>query len=377
MPILNEVTKNHSVVFHILQFSTKNNLQIEALQKKAENFGFAYKHFRIAHLPISILGILFTLLKGRNHIKKYVKNNEIDIVFPRSTMPCIMINLLKNNLKKQKIIFDADGLPLEERIENGTFTRESIFYKLLAHQEKKIISKADTVIIRSNFSIEYHLSKNKGLDLKKFYRVENGRDASKFKFNATERVNIRLELGVKEDEKLLIYIGSLGEKYALKEMISIFFLLCKSDSKIKFLILTPSIEYLNQTINAGLREKLIIRTVEFEKVPKYLFAADIAFNLINQSISMRAAAATKLGEYLMAGLPVIVTSKIGDNDYIFEDKSFCCLLENHSDEELEKAVNWINSYNNNTSRNEISYFGEQNFSIEKSSKSYQLALDSL
>src|SRR5690606_20919812 len=158
------------------------------------------------------------------------------------------------------------------------------------------------------FSDEYNIMDNK------FFRVENGRSYHNYCFSDIHRKKIRNSLNIKEDEKLLIYVGSLGEKYAIKEMIDIFRKLKRQSDKYKFLVLTHSTDYLYFNFSLEILADIKILSIPSREVAEYLSAADFALCLIHQSLSMSAVAATKLGEYFMAGLPAVVTSKIGDND---------------------------------------------------------------
>jgi glycosyltransferase involved in cell wall biosynthesis len=338
-------------------------------------YDIPYINFEVIRKPFFTFGAIRTLILGRKFILNYIRENNIQGVMPRSTMPAILVNSLK--IPSLKVIFDADGLPLEERIENGSLNRRNLIYKYLFAQERKIIKGATAVLVRSNHAINYHLSRNEGITEEKFFRVENGRDISTFKFNLLKRRKLRNELNISEDDKLLIYVGSLGEKYALAEMLKIFDALKKLDSKFKFLLVTPSLSYLDRNVTPEVLRNIIVRSVRSEDVPGYISAADFGFCLINQSLSMEAVAATKLGEYLISGIPIIVTSKIGDINLILEGKDCCCLLQDHSEAELRRAVSFIYSYDNKVSREEISSFGVNNFSLEKSIKSYWLAIQNV
>jgi hypothetical protein len=375
MPIFNEIIKKQpQIEFHILQFTWNNASRIKQIENEASKYGFVYNNFNVIKKTGALLGSIITVLKGARAISRYIIKNKIDVVIPRSTMPAIMINMIMSRHSRVKIIFDADGLPLEERIEEGSLTRGSIVYKLLRAQEKLMIKHADSVLVRAQYAIDYHIAKEKHLKKDKFFIVTNGRNPAVYNFRENERTKIRKQLNISDSTLLIIYIGSLGNKYSLKEMVELYEKIKNKKADSKFLILSPSVEYINSRLSRAQIAGLIIKTVTFAEVNQYLSAADLAFSLINQSLSMRSVAATKLGEYFLAGLPVIATSKIGDADYYLKDKDFCFLLNDYSETELEAGAHWATS-NSFYDRDALNLFGRNYFSIEASAQFYLSALN--
>ena len=59
--------------------------------------------------------------------------------------------------------------------------------------------------------------------------------------------------------------------------------------------------------------------VNFNEIPMYLSAADIAFSLRIPRYSMRGVFPIKLAEYLLMGLPVITSKGIGDTEDLLKD----------------------------------------------------------
>jgi glycosyltransferase involved in cell wall biosynthesis len=377
MPIFNEIVKKEpQIEFHILQFTWDNDLRVKEIENQANKYGFIYSNFNIIKKIGTLLGSVVTILKGAKKISSYIVNNNIDVVMPRSTLPAIMINIIRSKHKSIKIIFDADGLPLEERIEDGTLKKGSLVYKLLRTQEKLIIKQANSVLVRAQYAINYHIESDGNLKRDKFFIVTNGRNPETYNFKQYERTKVRQQLNVNDTTLLIIYIGSLGNKYSLKEMVVLYEKIKIRNADTKFLVLSPSVDYLNSQLDHEQIADIIIKTVPSAEVSQYLSAADLAFCLINQSLSMRSVAATKLGEYFLAGLPVIATSKIGDADYYLKDKNFCFLLKNYETTELEAGASWATA-NNFYDRGILNLFGQKYFSLEASANFYLLALNSV
>jgi hypothetical protein len=341
MPIFNQIKLNSDYKFHIIQFTWATPEKIAITQKTAQKLNIIYNTKTIARKPIAILGNLYTISNGINYIKNYIKDNNIDIVMPRSTMPAIMVNRLsKINFR---ILFDADGLPLEERVDFSGLSKKSWVYKFLKKQESQMLLDADGVITRSNKSIDIHVATNSKLDREKFSVVCNGRDSEVFEPNTSNRENKRVQLSISKETIVFVYCGSLGMQYGFDEMISIFSEYIKMNSDTVFLILSGSIPFANDRIPMKLFEKCIVKSVPFEEIPSYLSVADIAFAIREPKFSMQGVAPIKLGEYLLMGIPTIASAGIGDTEQILKNIPNCYLFDHENENRILDAVASIDS----------------------------------
>lgn len=374
MPIFNLVAKQANIEFHIIQFTwgTKERTQITAAF--AEKFEINYTTFPVNRKQVASIGSLYTMFKGIGFIKNYIKEHNITIVMPRSTMPAIMVNRIKH--KTFKICFDADGLPIEERVDFAGLNKKSVTYKILKAEEQKMIIAAQAVLTRSNKAIQYHLNTIGSQFKYKFSVVYNGRNIALFNPNSIQRAAARKELGLKNNELLFVYCGSLGPQYGWFEMMAIFKAYYKITKNSRFLILTGNIAFAQKNIEADLQNLIILKNVAFEKVPYYLNAADIAFAIREPKPSMIGVAPIKLGEYLLMGLPTIASAGIGDTAAMLET-SPGCFVYNHNDEtRVEKVVQFLQKplKANKTAIREI---GINYFSLEKSAESYITVINKL
>jgi glycosyltransferase involved in cell wall biosynthesis len=360
--------------FHVVQFTWGHNERIAMTKRIAEKLGLEYTSFKILRKPSTTIGSVFTILKGISFLNNYIKSNDIELVMPRSTMPSIMGNRLKS--KKFKILFDADGLPIEERVDFANLSPQSRMYKFLKREETKMLKKANRVITRSHKAIQFHLQILGQNHQNKFSVVYNGRDGEFFKPNSKEREQSRNKLGIKEEEYLFVYCGSLGPQYGWDEMISIFTEFLNLYPQSKFLILTGNLDYAYSHLPDQLNKEVIIKSVDFEKVPFYMNAADYAFAIREPKQSMQGVAPIKLGEYLLMGLPVIGSKGIGDSEAILSESSACFIYNHQDPNRVEKAVNFLQR-SHKKKQEELRGLGIKYFSLERSAESYLEALDQL
>lgn len=366
MPIFFEISQKLPVDFHIIQFTWSDYIKTFKTKKEADKLGIKYISHPVFRKPFTTFGSIITLIKGVAYLKKYIDANEIDIVMPRSTMPIIMLNRIK--LNNCRIIFEADGLPLEERVDFSGLSKQSKQYKWLKYEEIKMLLRADKVITRSKRSIDFHLESIGERYRDKFSVIYNGRNPDIFKPNLSLRDSIRAELDIAKDERVFVYCGSLGPQYGWKEMIMIYEKYLIIDKKATFLILTGSLEFANKNMPARFKNKIIVKRVPFKDVPKYLNIADIAFAIREPKTSMKGVAPIKLGEYLLMGIPTIASAGIGDSEAILNKVPNCFLFE-HTDQSINDVMKFLSKPMKNK-QYEIREIGLQYFSLNQSVQSY-------
>lgn len=374
MPILSQVQKQSDYIFHVVQFTWATAEKIAMTQKAAKELNVIYSSRSIARKPVTILGNLFTLYNGIPFLKKYIKENNISIVMPRSTMPTIMVNrIIQQNLK---IVFDADGLPIEERVDFSGLSKRSKQYLFFKKEENKMLRRADAVLTRSHEAIKIHSQTIGNKDLTKFSVVLNGRNTDFFNPNTSVRTKMRKELSISDQTKVLVYCGSLGPQYGWNEMITIFMKYKEKNQQAQFLILTGNIAFANERIPNAWKKFITAKTVAFAEIPNYLSVADVAFALREPKLSMKGVAPIKLGEYLLMGIPTIASAGIGDTEQILTNIPNCFLYNHQNFKRVDEAVEFIEGLSE-TNFEAIRKYALPYFSIEKSATSYCNALNKL
>ncbi len=437
MPIFQEIAKRGDYQFHVIQFTWAEDKKIAHTQAAADKMGITYAAWPVLRKPNISIGSLLTVLTSAGKIKKYIRENNIHIVMPRSTFPAMIVNQINSPFASRalfpfrglrgasffpfrglrgsaffpfrglrgasffpfrglrgsaffpfrglrggkvpfrgfrgKLIFDADGLPIEERIDFAGLKKESFQYKLMKSAETKMLKSADAVITRSQKAIDIHIAHIGESYRSKFSVVFNGRDKNVFDYQPPLREEVRQELGLK-DELLFVYAGSLGPQYCLNEMLEIFQAYAENHLA-KFLILTGNTEFAEQNIPSELKEHIILKSVPAEKVSFYLNGGDVAFGLRKPTFSMQGVAPIKLGEYLLCGLPVIASKGIGDTEKILENFEECYLYDHSVG--LLPQIDQIKNFVEKAifaDRNNIAQKAQHYFSLEAAAESYLKAI---
>lgn len=379
LPIFVQLSRK-GFYFQILQFSWGDSARIALARQACEQAGFGYQAVSIWRRPRAI-GALLTALIGARHVKKAVQAHDIDVVIARSTLPALATLLALRN-SQCRMVFDADGLPLDERVDFAGQSPSGLAHRLLRDVEAQAVRRADVVLTRSAKAVEIlHARAGAGALIGKFHVVTNGRDADSFKpANVAASSQVRLALGLTVDVPLIIYAGSMGSQYCMDEMLRLFAFVQKRMPDANFLVLTGSPEAVQPALDKHPQLNGCVTTLKVpaQAVPQYLGCADLGLALRQPSFSMQAVAPIKLGEYLLCGLPVIATAGIGDTEAISVDAGM--MLQRMDDAELKTAADWfVDSVLPQRERYRASsrMVGMNKFSLEASVTSYRQALQNL
>lgn len=362
--------------FHVLQFSWAKQDKPQELMHLARTLGIHYTHIPSQRWPHPLVGTVFTLRKGIQKLKAYIDRHRIDILMPRSTFPAIMAQAIKRKQPQLKVVFDADGLPLEERVDFGGLNPQGLQYQYLKQKERQMLQLADRVLVRSNHAIVHHLQRIGEQHKGKFYRVSNGRNEQFFNLNSELREDCRKKLGLGDKDLLVVYTGSLGPQYGVDTMMQVFSAIRQQCLHSKFLVLTGNPAYLNDRLPQSLLAHVKVVSGPYNQIPVWLNAADLAFAFRQPLPSMKAVAPIKLGEYLMMGLPTIASKGIGDAEGLLQGKTFVHLFDHQQPDNIKIAAAWAMS-RGAIDKTSIRQFALQHFSLNKSKEDYQTALKGL
>lgn len=377
LPIFERLAKM-GFEFHVIQFSWASPEKVAHIGRVCKEKSICYLHVPVALSRMAVFGKFVALLRGPGIISRYVASHQIDIVIPRSTMPARMVLSMVRSIPDCKIVFDADGLPIEERVELAGLKPGSFRFRALKGIERRMVHRADRILTRTKKAATILGSQHGINSMDKFFVVRNGRDGATFKKASTEEIAAcKAGLGIPEDALVLVYCGSLGPQYGLEEMTYVHRRVMEWNSKAYLLLVITNPEYA-ATSTLTSTPQVIVKSVPFREVPLLLSISHVALAIREPLYSMQGVAPIKIGEYLLTGLPVIASAGIGDTEEHLSNRDYAFLLLNHSRQQLDESVEWIKKLPlGETSARFARKAGEQNFELEQSVLSYETALRNL
>ena len=354
----------HGHRIHVLQFTWANADVVLRTKEICEAAGIPYQSAPVWR-KAGAAGPLASAIAGRRHIRRAISDWNIDTLMPRSLMPALAV-LMMGSRRGLKLVFDADGFAIDERVDFGGLSPESATYRILRAVEARTARVADRVLVRTRRAIDILVERSK-TDRTKFHVVGNGRDPAPFLKGWPQR---------NDSEFRLCYAGSLGAQYCPDQMIELAQCLRAQIPNLVFRVFTGD----NTNFDAALEQSGVhdrswieVSRLPPDAMPAALMQCDLALALRQPAFSTQGVSPIKLGEYMLAGLPVIGSEGVGPVDPLIE----AGLMFPVKDSVLQ-VWPWVRDNvisHQDSLRKQAQALGLAHFSLEASVESYLPALN--
>lgn len=345
------------------------NKKKETVYKVCDGAGILWEPILYTKFP-PVVSTLWDLFKIFNTAEKLYKQRQFQIVHCRS----YIASLVGLKLKRKygiKFIFDMRGFWADERVDGNLWNLSNPVYKEVFHyfkkKEKDFLTESNQIISLTEAARKEILSWCvQNVNSEKITVIPCATDFSLFySQNNNSKSKAKEMLGLKQDDFVLTYIGSLGTWYLLKDMLSFFKFLKYALPGAKFLFLTKDgNEIKNELVaNEGLSmDDIIVRFADRKEIPRYAHATDLGIFFIKPAYSKKASSPTKLGEMFAMNLPVVCNNKVGDLEDILSlfESSYC--IKNLTEETFQHTIREILLKRNFTE--DIRRKAEEMFSLE-------------
>ena len=249
-----------------------------------------------------------------------------------------------------KILPDIRGTRVEEIKEFSNFSSIQKFLKIWNHKKAlKFLKQFDKVSTVSE-ALSKYLINNYKTDSRNIV-ITPSLAGINCKFDLRQRIQIRKELNLNEKDIVIVFSSGGTALWQNNDVLKI--------------LANKGIQMLNLSKKEISHKNVINRFVEYDKVPAYLNAADIAIIWRDKSIVNEVASPVKFSEYICCGLPVIANNSVTMiADYI-KNTSFGYLCET-LDQLNTEQINKLMALN----REEISAGGQKLVGINQIVDSY-------
>lgn len=307
--------KQHDIHVDILQFRWGATEAREKLAAECAAHGIGYASVPLWRRPTNSLGTLLTIVRGKWAIRSAVRKFKPDVIMPRGLFPA-MAALLAGGRTLRPVIFDADGLEADARVEGG-LSQTGIAYRVMREVEAQAARISEATLVRTRFNAEViRIRAGPLMGENRLHVMTCGRDSETFKpLSEQERRSVRNSLGFAESDPVVVYIGSVWAQYRTADIARFVAALRKREPAAKLLFLTGQVEEARRLLCEGdtnVGADAVIMTASAADAPKLIAAADVGMSLFKVGFGSRAQSPIKLGEYLMCGVPVIGTVAVGE-----------------------------------------------------------------
>lgn len=307
------------------------------------------------------------------------RQNQFQVVHCRSYLAALVGLAMKRKFGV-KFIFDMRGFWADERVEGGLWNlKNSVYhlvYRYFKRREREFLQNADYTISLT-YAAEKEIRSWPGLSTIPIQVIPCCVDTELFMPVSFEQSGVsfqQMEVGSKKidishslsparpaggeanpqsptlsarlipNPFTLSYLGSVGTWYLLDEMLQFFRQLQKHKPEARFLFITPDdpaiILQRARQLNIP-TEAITIRKAERSEVPALLAQSQVSLFFIKPSFSKTASSATKMGEILSMGIPIICNAGVGDTEYLFTKYQFGALVHQFNEPAYKAAIEQI------------------------------------
>lgn len=292
-------------------------------------------------------------------------NPDVILTFGLTTPGSIQVALFKKFFKYKFIGIDSH-LP-SELFSSNVFIKKIFYFNFRLLFSKLINNNIDKIIAAQEGTKDI-IKKYYGLD-KNITLISHGTNIELFKFNNIARLKIRKKLNLKSTDFLIIYTGKIIKSKGIDILIKAFSRLSEKYKNLYLLLVGsgPS-EYVDDclhNLSKNIKRRIIWEEFkEFQELPDYYSAADVAVWPLQESLSMNDAAS--------CSLPFIANDRIGVKERLSNNNALLYTKGNSLD--LSKTIEIL--YLDKVKRKKMGKNGrelvENNLSWESVAKKYLL-----
>jgi hypothetical protein len=225
--------------------------------------------------------------------------------------------------------------------ENGLQFRIVNFLEKQSAKSAKVISSG-TRFMKQRLKEEWKVSAV-------FFKISSVANDAKFLFSQANRDAMRNKLGFGPQVKVIFYPGKFGGLYYREKTALMFKWLREENSDFHLLVVTPHTdeELVELFSQAGvIRSCYTIAHSDYADIHHYFSAADFAVIAVPPGPSKKFISNIKVGEYLTAGLPFLITEGISE-DYLFAlENNVGVVVKDFEKEYVKQAYPQIMAYLN-------------------------------
>ncbi|MCA9804773.1 MAG: glycosyltransferase family 4 protein, partial [Cyanobacteria bacterium HKST-UBA02] len=263
-----------------------------------------------------------SVLTELNLLKDIVNDKDVHILHCQALYSTRIALLMRDAGVHQKIVYDAHGITPEEEEMGGAHTSR---IESMEQWEEQAVTSSELVIGVSECMKE-HFQKKYTVPRSKFSVIPCGVSELSFVGQSVQEPTYNANRAA-----TVVYMGSLAIWQCNEQMIQLCSQLAERKREYRFLFLLPEKDHevANKLMVAHRipTESVTIKEVSHSAIPTTIAHADIGLLLRQCDPVNQVSSPTKFGEYLAAGVPIILTDSIGDFSMMVQESDIGLVLE--------------------------------------------------
>ncbi len=381
LPYLIGLTKE-GFNFHIISFEKQHRFEMnkDHIQKICDDSNIIW-HPNSYTQKSPLFTTIWDVYRMKKLAKKLNKDSQFHIVHCRSYISA----LVGLSMKKQygtKFIFDMRGFWADERIDGGLWDLNNPIFRLVYKYFKK---KEVSYFQNSDYTIS--LTQNGKTEIESWDIFKNNPpkiqiipccvDLELFNpesIDQSSKNNLKSKLGLKNEDYVIGYVGSIGTWYMLSEMLDYFKVLKIENPFAKFLFVTgekPEKIYKVVEQKQIDNKDIIITSCLHKDVPLNISLFERSIFFIRPTYSKKASSPTKQGEIMAMGIPLVCNYGVGDTDEIVKKYKAGSVVTLFNDENYLRSIQFPDPVDDKLMMNGAREFYSLKGGIEKYLKVYK------
>jgi glycosyltransferase involved in cell wall biosynthesis len=317
----------------------RDTARVSRMRGRLATAGILWVPLRYHKRP-PVLSTAFDALLGAWHAVLWSLRGRGRLVHARSYVASLIAVFLKG-VFDTKFLFDMRGFWADEKVDGGHWSRQSLIYKISKRCEKLFFESADAIV-----SLTYE-------GVKAFpelgYQIRNGipievittcTDLERFAPGPKD-LTLVSRLGL-EGHVVVGSAGRMSAWYLRQSMLEYLAYLARHLDRTKILIVTQNEnhdELRADTLRAGIpKDRMVIVRASFAAMPEYVRLFDLGIFFIKPGFAKKGSCATRLGEFLATGVPVVINAGVGDSDRIVQEHGVGVVLPQPGREEFAASL---------------------------------------
>lgn len=264
---------------------------------------------------------------------------RVRLIHARGYVAAVVALILKRALGVG-FLFDMRGFWADEKVESGQWSHGSVLYRATKWFERRFFESADGIVCLTQKGVKAFPPLG--------YRIRTGIPVEVIP-TCTDLERFRP--GPKDPDLLSKFgltghvvvgcIGTMSNWYLRQPMLDYLAFLLHRIERLKIMIVTAEDHGRLQAEaeRSGIDlPHLVLTRAEYSEMPALIRLIDVGLFFIRASFSKTGSAATKLGEFLASGVPVIINDGVGDSGTIVRELRVGVVLPDTTPEAFEGSM---------------------------------------
>jgi glycosyltransferase involved in cell wall biosynthesis len=345
-----------------------------AMQARLSDKGIRWHPMRYHRKP-SVLATAYDIARCSILLAGRIRAEGIMILHARGYVSAL-ISYLATWGYASRILFDMRGFWADEKVDGGQWRPNSWLYWITKKAEQCFLRRADALVVLTQAGVnalpQLGVPLAQGSSLKVIPTCADLKLFFPKKKHSGEKNNRPLVIGIS---------GTISNWYMRNEMLESVNHLLQAWTQSRLLVVSREDVglFLRDSAEAGIDPRLIqFERADFQEMPEWINQMDLGIFFIRRCFSKIGSAATKLGEFLACGVPVVINDGIGDSGRIVRHEKVGIVLQEPSVEELGRRRLELEELLNDP---EITFrcrqAAEKHFNLQDGIQAYQCLYDEL